>query len=228
VLWHRGRQVLRGLPLRAHARDVRGLVFRGRRVVVEHGYQLRAGAGLILEDGVHVGALSRDGISLGSNVTVGRGAVLACTGVLAELGVGITIGDRSAVGAGSFLGGQGGIVIGADVLLGPGVRIFSENHAHDALDRPIRAQGQRRAPVTIADDCWFGAGATILAGVTIGTGCVIAAGAVVTRDVPRYSIVAGVPARVIRSRDEREDVGRFTNHPQMTQTTRMLDPVHGR
>ena len=104
------------------------------------------------------------------------------------------------MGAASFLGGQGGIVIGTDVIMGPGVRIFSENHRTDAMDRPIRAQGVTRATVRIDDDCWIGAGATILAGVTIGTGSVVAAGAVVTHDVPPWSVVAGVPARVVRSR----------------------------
>jgi acetyltransferase-like isoleucine patch superfamily enzyme len=200
VLWHRGRQALRGVPLMLRAPNVRGLVLRGRRVVVEHAAQLSAGAGLILEDDACLRPLSREGIVLGRNVTIARGATLQCTGVLAEPGVGIRIGDRSAVGAGAFLGGQGGLAIGADVIMGPHVKIFTENHAFDALDRPMRAQGTRRASVTIADDCWIGAGATILAGVTIGTGCVIAAGAVVTRDVTPYSVVAGVPARMIASR----------------------------
>ncbi len=200
VLWHRARQYLRGIPLRLRARGVRGAVFRGRRAVVEHAYSLSSGPGLILDDGVMVQALSRRGIALGRNVTIARGATLTCTGVLAELGEGIVIGDRSAVGAGSFLGGQGSIRIGRDVIMGPGVRIFSENHNHADVDQPIRTQGQTRAAVTIDDDCWIGGGATILAGVTIGRGSVVAAGAVVTRSVPEYSIAAGVPARVIKSR----------------------------
>ncbi|HEX3865282.1 MAG TPA: acyltransferase, partial [Gemmatimonadaceae bacterium] len=204
VLWHRGWQVIRGLPLRARP-DVRGVVLRGRRVVVEHARQLAAGPGLVLEDGAHVNALSRDGIILGRNVTIARGASLVCTGVLSRIGIGIRLGDRSAIGAGSFLGGQGGIVIGDDVIMGPGVRIFSENHRYDSLHEPIRAQGEARAAVRIEDDCWIGSGATILAGVTIGTGCVVAAGAVVTRHVPAWSVAAGVPARVVRSRRPAEE-----------------------
>jgi acetyltransferase-like isoleucine patch superfamily enzyme len=200
VLWHRGRQYLRGIPLRLRARGVRGPVFRGRRVVVEHAYALSSGPGLILEDGVLVHALSSRGITLGRNVTIARGATLTCTGVLAEIGESISIGDRSAVGAGSFLGGQGGIRIGSDVIMGPGVRIFSENHNHGDVEKPIRSQGQTRAPVTIDDDCWIGGNVTILAGVTIGRGTVVAAGAVVTRDVPEYCIAGGVPARVLKSR----------------------------
>jgi acetyltransferase-like isoleucine patch superfamily enzyme len=205
VLWHRGWQLARGVTLSMRAHGVRRWVFRGRHVVVEHAYALVSGPGLILEDGVALNALSREGIELGRNVTIGRAAVLTCTGVLARPGVGIRIGDRSAIGAGCFVGGQGGISIGRDVIIGPGVRIFSENHNYESLDRPIRAQGETRSGVTIADDCWIGASAVIVDGVTIGTGCVIAAGAVVTRALPPFSVAAGVPARVLRSRrPERE------------------------
>jgi acetyltransferase-like isoleucine patch superfamily enzyme len=198
VLWHRGRQYLRGLPLRVRAGRTAGPVFRGRRVVVEHARQLRAGRALSMEDGAHINALSRDGVVLGDNVTIARNAMLVCTGVIAQMGVGITVGDRSAVGAGSLLGGQGGIAIGRDVIMGPGVRIFSENHRHELLTAPIRAQGVSRRGVRIGDDCWIGAGATIVDGVTIGAGCVVAAGAVVTRDLPPQVAAAGVPARMIR------------------------------
>ena len=205
VLWHRGMQLVRGATLAMRARGVLQPVFRGRRVVVEHAYALSSGPGLILEDGVTISALSRDGIHLGRNVTIGRYAVLTCTGVLSNLGVGIRVGDRSAIGAGSFVGGQGGVSIGEDVIIGPGVRIFSENHNYDSLERPIRTQGETRLGVTIEDDCWIGASALILDGITVGNGCVIAAGAVVTKDVPAFSVVAGVPARVIRSRRQGEE-----------------------
>jgi acetyltransferase-like isoleucine patch superfamily enzyme len=202
VLWYRAGQWARGWPLRLTASAVRGAVFRGRRVVIEHAAGLTAGAGLILEDGVHINALSRDGVVLGRNVTIAKNAILTCSGVLAEMGTGISIGDRSAVGAGSFIGGQGGVSVGNDVIMGPGVRIFSENHGFESTDRPIRAQGVSRRGVTIANDCWIGASVTIVDGVAIGAGCVIAAGAVVTSDIPAGSVAAGVPARVVRARGD--------------------------
>jgi acetyltransferase-like isoleucine patch superfamily enzyme len=201
VLYYRGLQWVRGLALRFRARRVQGPMFRGRHVVVEHAGALAAGAGLILEDGVLISALAREGITLGRNVTIAKNSVLTCTGVLAEIGLGITIGDCSALGAGSFLGGQGGIRIGSDVIMGPGVRIFSENHRFDALDIPIRKQGVRRRGVRIGDDCWIGASVTIVDGVTIGDGCVVAAGAVVTSNLPPRCVAGGVPARVIKARD---------------------------
>jgi acetyltransferase-like isoleucine patch superfamily enzyme len=191
---------LRGVLLTLRAGGVHGPVFRGRRVVVEHAYALTSGPGLILEDGASIIALSRDGIRLGRNVTIGRATTLTCTGVLARIGVGIVIGNRSAIGAGSFIGGQGGVTIGDDVIVGAGARIFSENHNYDALDRPIRAQGETRKGVVIGDDCWIGAGVTIVDGVSVGSGCVIAAGAVVTKNVAPNTVAAGVPARAIKSR----------------------------
>ena len=69
------------------------------------------------------------------------------------------------IGPGSaspHIGGRGGVEIGNDVLFGPGIRIFSENHEFAAMDLLIREQGERRSRVTIADDCWFGARVTIL------------------------------------------------------------------
>ena len=202
ILWIRGLQVLRGIPMRIRRHRVHGTVFRGRRVVIEHLGQLSAGPGLILEDNVFINALSRHGIALGRNVTVGRGATLLCTGVIADIGEGITMGDRCAIGAGSFLSGQGGITLGSDVLLGPAVRVLSENHRFDASDSTIRGQGVDRKGVTIGDDCWIGAGVTILDGVSIGNGCVVGAGAVVTHCLDPFSVSVGIPARIIGWRSD--------------------------
>jgi len=70
------------------------------------------------------------------------------------------------------------------------------------IDIPIRLQGVTRQGIVIEDDCWIGAKVTFLDGAHVGRGCVIAAGAVVRGEIPAYSIAAGVPARVIKSRKE--------------------------
>lgn len=111
------------------------------------------------------------------------------------------------IGRGCVLHCAGGLSLGNDVFMGPGVRIFTDNHRWTDPELPIARQGVDRAPVTIEDDVWLGAGATVTAGVRIGAGAVIAAGAVVTRDVPRGAIVGGVPARVLGYRDDpRHDI----------------------
>lgn len=200
ILVYRSLQIFRGFFKRLSMNYSGVLFFCGRFVVIEHGYQIKSRANLIFEDFVSINALSENGISFGRNVTIGKGAIITCTGVIANKGVGIAIGDYSAVGAQSFLGGQGGIRIGNNVIMGPGVRIFSENHNYDDISIPIRLQGESRKGVIIEDDCWVGAGVTILDGVTVGTGSLIAAGSVVTKSIPSFSVVCGVPARIIKNR----------------------------
>jgi acetyltransferase-like isoleucine patch superfamily enzyme len=198
-------QVIRGLFLKPFLNRSVGLVFIGSRVKVRHGYQLSAGKNLILEDNVSINALSLNGIKLGDHVSIARDSILFCTGVIAQKGTGITIGDRTGISARAYLAGQGGITIGNDVIMGPNVQIFSENHNFNGLTLTIREQGVTKQAVTIGNNCWLGAGATILAGVHVGDGCVIAAGSVVNKSVPANSIVAGVPARVIKSRDDNNE-----------------------
>lgn len=111
----------------------------------------------------------------------------------------IEIGDRSMIGANSLIGSCARVVIGDDVLMGPQVLIYTSNHGIDP-DFKIADQPMQCAPVEIGNDVWIGARVTILSGVKIHDGAVVGAGAVVTKDVPPYAVVGGVPARVIKYR----------------------------
>ena len=200
IVKYRGLQIVRGFFSRCKISMSGGLLFCGRTVVIEHGYQIKSGPNLILEDYVQINALSDKGVIFGRNVTIGKAVIIMCTGVIANKGVGLEIGDYSAIGAQSFIGCQGGVKIGSNVIMGPGVRIFSENHNYDDISVPIRLQGESRKGVVVEDDCWVGSGVTILDGVTIGSGSLIAAGSVVAKSIPPFSVVAGVPAKVIKVR----------------------------
>ena len=103
---------------------------------------------------------------------------------------------------GVWINAGGGVEIRDDVIIGPKVVAHSGNHRFERLDVPIRLQGWATAPVVIEEDVWIAASAIVLAGVTIGKGSVVAAGAVVTKDVPPYSIVMGVPVVVKGSRGQ--------------------------
>ncbi len=166
--------------------------------MIEAAFQVRLGRHNIIEDDVQIRALSKSGVKTGDNVTIGRGSILICSGVVRWLGEGLEIGSQSAVGAQSFIAAQGGVVIGREVIMGPGVSIFSEDHIFSRTDLPIRSQGEARARVIIEDNCWIGSCVTILKGVRIGHGSVIAAGSVVTKDVVAGSLMAGVPAAFVR------------------------------
>jgi acetyltransferase-like isoleucine patch superfamily enzyme len=172
----------------------------GRRVTLRNRRKLSLSPGTVLGDDVLIDALSRDGVRFAAGATVDRGAVIRGSGVIRELGVGVEVGERAAIGAFNFIHGGGGVRIGRDVLLGPFVQIFSENHRFDDPDAPIIEQAVQRAPVVIEDDVWIGASAVILAGVVVGAGAIVAAGAVVRSDVPPGAVVAGVPARVVGRR----------------------------
>jgi acetyltransferase-like isoleucine patch superfamily enzyme len=95
----------------------------------------------------------------------------------------------------------GGITIEDDVLIGPRVNLVTESHPLDPADR----KALLTKPIVIKRRAWIGAGATILPGVTIGENSVVAAGAVVSRDVPANTVVAGVPAKVVKSISQDEN-----------------------
>lgn len=196
-----GLMYVRGLPVRLMMRKAGGPVLIARRARVRNARYLTTGGRLVLEDGAELQCLATAGIYLGASVSIGAGAMVRPSSYYGGvIGEGLWVGDRSSIGPQCYIGCSGTIEIGDDVMLGPGVRIFSENHVFAETSIPIKAQGVQRGRTAIEDDCWIGSGVTITSGVRIGAHSVVAAGAVVTRDVPPFSIVAGVPARVVKRR----------------------------
>jgi acetyltransferase-like isoleucine patch superfamily enzyme len=91
------------------------------------------------------------------------------------------------------------ITIGDNVLIGPGVKLNGANHG-TARGTPMVFQDRKGGDITIGEDVWIGSNAVILAGVSIGNGAIVGAGAVVTKDVPEFALVAGVPAKLVKTR----------------------------
>lgn len=108
----------------------------------------------------------------------------------------VIIGDHTRIGLHNTVIGP--VTIGNHVNLAQGITVTALNHNFDNVELRIDEQGVSTNPVTIADDVWIGANAVVLPGVSIGSHSVVAAGAVVTKDVPAHSLVAGVPAKIIR------------------------------
>ena len=147
-----------------------------------------------IHDSASIDAAKSSGIFLGNRVTINRFAYLQ--GGFGE----IRIGDCVEINNYTIIDGTGGVDIGANTLIGPGVSIISYQHQYMAKSL-IRSQLTEGRPIKIGSDVWIGANTVILAGITIGDGAVVGAGAVVTHDVPPYCVVMGVPARIIKKRD---------------------------
>lgn len=117
----------------------------------------------------------------------------------------ITVGNNVFIGPRPYLNSpQSSIELGDGVMIGPEVMMIGGDHRFNVVGMPMHMVHEKTAlddlPIVVGRDVWIGARATILKNVTIGEGAIVAAGAVVTRDVPPYSIVGGVPARVIKMR----------------------------
>jgi galactoside O-acetyltransferase len=133
------------------------------------------------------------GLSMAAGAGIGHGAMVKCVpGTL-------RMGERSWLGEGSWVSCTESVVIERDAMIGPGCHITDANHGIAGLS-PIKAQPRVASPVVIGEGAWLAAGVKVLAGVRVGRGAVVAAGAVVTKDVPDYAIVGGVPARMLGSR----------------------------
>ncbi len=192
---------IRGLFVRLRIKSAKGLLLVGKKVRIFYPNNLQVGYNTIIEDGAEINCLSLQGIKLGNRVTIGKYAIIRPSNIYGgSIGEGLTMGDNSNIGPYNYIGCSGKITIGNNVMLAPRVSIYAENHVFDHPEILIRDQGVEKKEVIIEDDCWIAANSILLAGVTIGKGSVVAAGSVVTENVPPYSVVAGVPAKWIKSR----------------------------
>ena len=142
-------------------------------------------------------------ITCPNNISIGRKCYLArdCK-LYATPESPIRIGANFSANANVMINarGKGYITIGDNVLIGPNVVLRSNNHVIELGDALISEQGMTEGTIVIGDDVWIASNAVILQNVAIGDGAVIAAGAVVTKDIPPYTVVGGVPARTIGTR----------------------------
>jgi acetyltransferase-like isoleucine patch superfamily enzyme len=136
----------------------------------------------------------------GRRISVGAGTAIGRAVELNPQGGFIAIGDHCSLQNGVVIYGAGGVTIEGNCRIASGAMMVAFNHVFEDPHRPIRTQGISTLGIHVEDDVWVGARAIVLDGVRIGRGSVVSAGAVVTRSVPAMSVVAGVPARVIKSR----------------------------
>jgi acetyltransferase-like isoleucine patch superfamily enzyme len=170
-------------------------IFKGTGGRVLFPKRIYAGKSLNIGNNVFINALSKSTINIGDNFTIKSNTVIDCTGVLSDLGGKLSIGNNVGLSENCFIQVRGDVIIEDNVIVGPGVSIFSENHNFGSSGIPIKDQGVERKGVKISNGCWLGANCTILDGVNLGKNCVVAAGSVVTSSFEANSIIKGIPAK---------------------------------
>lgn len=157
-----------------------------------------AACGANLNVGIGVRMAGFENIEVGRDVTIGNYATLTANGGRIRIGDNVHINRSNLINAVP----NGDVLIGSDILFAPNVLLNASTHNYTSTEIPVIRQGTRGADIVLEDDIWFGANVVVLPGVRIHAHSILAAGAVVTKDVPPYVVVGGVPARIIKRRKD--------------------------
>jgi acetyltransferase-like isoleucine patch superfamily enzyme len=170
----------------------------GQNVVLRHPHKVRIGDDVVVDDLVVLDAKGErnQGISIGNGVFLGRGTILSCKDGDIELGDHVNIGFMSEVFSGSR------VVVGRHGLFAAYTYLVGGGHRFERAETPVLEQGRSSLGITLDENVWLGTGAKVLDGVRIGKNVVVGANAVVNTDLPDGVVAAGVPARIIRKRDD--------------------------
>ncbi len=176
----------------------RNVVF-GRNLVLRQPHKISIGDNVIIDDDCLLDGKGEDnhGITLGDMVTIGRFSSIVCKNADIEIGSHVNIGTSVKIIAAN----KGKIVIGNSIDIGSGSHFSGGSYDYSSPEVLPSSQRIETKGIFIEDLAWIGAGVIVLDGVRIGTRSIVAAGAVVTRDVPAYSLAAGVPAEIKKTRE---------------------------
>lgn len=140
-------------------------------------------------------------VELSPLLTIGKGTQIGSFCKVKATDGPLKIGSNVSIGANSFLSsGAAGVEIGDHSMFGPNVTVVGNSYRHDRLDIPMCMQEKTSEGIRIGKDVWLGAGSIIMDGVTVGEGAIVGAGSIVTKDVPEFHVVAGVPAKFLKDR----------------------------
>jgi len=189
--------LLRGLTLLAYGKNPKNIVL-GKGVQFFNIPNIQWGKWVSLGDYSYLSGLGKGKLILGDNVSIGAFSRIVISTSFNCLGKYIHIHDHVGIGEYAYLGGAGGLEIGTGTIVGQYLSCHPENHIYQNPNQEIRFQGVSRKGIKIGKNCWIGAKVTILDGVTIGDNCVVAAGAVVTKSMPKNTVIGGIPAKVLK------------------------------
>ena len=169
----------------------------GKSITIRHPEKIYIGNNVVIDDYAVLDAKGTDnkGIVIGDNVMIGRYTVISCKNG------DITIGDNTNIAMSCFIQSAKKVDIGKNILFAAYCYVIGGgDHLTDRTDIPIIAQGQIVRGITIEDNCWLGAGVKVQDGTVIGRDSIIGSGAVVTKDISKFSVAVGVPAKVLKKR----------------------------
>jgi acetyltransferase-like isoleucine patch superfamily enzyme len=173
-------------------------IYLGKNCTITNKTNIQFGKNVTIESYSVIDGFAKNKIIFGDGVKIGSFSKLLSTSHLATFGVGMKIGNNSAVGDFTHFGATGGLEIGNDVIMGSYVSFHSENHNFSESSTLIREQGVNSKGIKIGNNIWVGAKVTFLDGCEVGDNCIVAAGAVVKGVFPSNSLIGGVPAKIIK------------------------------
>lgn len=183
----------------------RGLLFLQRKVFLGKSSKILNksnfifGKSVTIERNTVLDGYAKNKIILGNGVKIGAYSCLTTTSHLSKYGIGLTMGNNSAIGDYTHFGASGGIEIGNDVIMGSYISFHSENHNFNDTTKLIREQGVTSKGIKLGNNIWVGAKVTFLDGSIIGNNCVVAAGAVVNGVFPDNVVIGGIPAKILKN-----------------------------
>lgn len=182
----------------------RGIVFLRKKVFLGSSCKIlnkknfEFGRSVTIDKNTVLDGYAKNKIILGDGVKIGAYSFLTTTSHLSKYGIGLKMGNNSAIGDYTHFGASGGIEIGNDVIMGSYISFHSENHNFSDNKKLIREQGVTSKGIKLGNNIWVGAKVTFLDGSQIGNNCVVAAGAVVNAVFPDNVVIGGVPAKILK------------------------------
>jgi len=174
--------------------------YLGSNVKIKFGSNLELAPNFKVGDGVQICCLSENKNKIGKSFSIGRLGKIRSSSSPTTIGSGFIIGDYVGMGDFCYLGCFGGVTIDDHTIIGERLLVHSDAHDFSDLEVPVRQLPTVGRPVYIGKRCWIGSDVIILGGVTIEDDCVVGAGSVVTKSFKKGSVIAGNPARILKSR----------------------------
>ncbi len=192
-LYQRLKMLVRGLVF------YRKKIFIGSNVKIYNFQNINSGSNVTIEKNCTIDGFASKKLNIGNAVKIGAFSTISTTSHLSKVGIGVSIGNNSAIGEYSYFGASGGISIGNDVIMGQYISFHSENHNFQDPSKLIREQGVSSKGIVIGNNVWVGAKVTFLDGCVVGNNSVVAAGAVVNTIFPDNCVIGGVPAKILKN-----------------------------